>query len=263
MLVKNLIRKKSRLVKTFWIKVIEQNNIELAGAIHVTSLEEDNELRKFSFSLSKIAIIANGVEIPTSWSENEISEDVRAVVKLPDYLLYFGRLTWKKGIDRLVKSLKNVPDTKLVIAGNDDDNYLQKLKQTVFEEALQDQVVFLVRSITGADKEALFASARLFVLPSYSENFGITVLEAMIRGLPVAVTNEVGAAEIVRQAGAGMVISAESLGKTINKMLLDTPNLELMGSKGMSWARKYYQWDTVARHMIDCYGAVLAAEGVS
>ena len=65
--------------------------------------------------------------------------------------------------------------------------------------------MLLPRQITGPDKEALFAAARLFALPSLSENFGNVVAEAMIRGLPVVVTAGVGAAEIAEESGGGAI----------------------------------------------------------
>ena len=67
----------------------------------------------------------------------------------------------------------------------------------------------LPESVRGSNKERLFAAARLLVLPSYSENFGNSVLEAMRRGLPAVITDAVGAAEIVRRSGGGLVVSGE------------------------------------------------------
>ena len=66
------------------------------------------------------------------------------------------------------------------------------------------------RTVIGSEKERLFAAARVFVLTSYSENFGNTVLEAMRRRVPVVVTPEVGAAEIVRESAGGIVVQGNA-----------------------------------------------------
>ena len=78
--------------------------------------------------------------------------------------------------------------------------------------------------MTGIDKEYLFASARLFVLPSYSENFGNAVLEAMCRRVPAVVTPEVGAKNVVEESGGGMVVAGDerALGAAISRLIEDS-----------------------------------------
>ena len=252
MLVKELIWRKSFFLKSCWIRFIEQKNLERAAAVHLTSKSEAEELDKFSFAIKKQVIIANGVAPPADWVDTELSNDVLEVVRKGNYVLFFGRLNWKKGLDRLIRSWKDVPYT-LVIAGNDEDGYLAELLSLVKERDVSNRILFLARSITGSDKEALFASARIFVLPSYSENFGQTVLEAMIRSLPVVVTRRVGAASIVDESGAGIVTDSGSLAQNIHKMLQDEKKLEVMGSRGKQWASKRYRWESISMQMAEFY----------
>jgi glycosyltransferase involved in cell wall biosynthesis len=256
MLVKNLIARKSRLLKTGWIRLIEQKNIEQAAAIHVTSTAEAAALEEFAFDLPPVITLANGVDPPSEWKTEQLSSDVRSVIGRDGYVLFLGRLNWKKGLDRLLRTWKDVPGERLVIAGNDEEEYLPELERITRAEGIRERVVFLARSITGADKEALFASARLFVLPSYSENFGITVLEAMLRGVPVAVTPEVGAAEIVRESGAGKVFKGQSIGSVLTAMLHNEQLLAAMSGKGHCHASRFFGWQSIGAAMERLYCGV-------
>src|SRR4029077_17409566 len=110
----------------------------------------------------------------------------------------------------------------------------------------------------------LFAAARLFVLMSYSENFGNTVLEAMRRRVPVVVTPEVGAAEVVRQSAGGIVAQgdAEAFGAAIER-LLDDPNLaRSMGEAGQRYAMTHYTWAGISNRMEKLYDTLRSRASV-
>src|SRR5262249_38631320 len=116
------------------------------------------------------------------------------------------------------------------------------------------------RTVLGRDKEHLFAAARLFVLPSYSENFGNTVLEAMRRGVPVVATPEVGASEVVRKAEGGIVAQGEPqpLSDAISR-LIGAPQLaRAMGEAGRRCVLAHYSWPQVAARMEELYQSLHA-----
>jgi glycosyltransferase involved in cell wall biosynthesis len=115
--------------------------------------------------------------------------------------------------------------------------------------------------VNGADKAALLAGASLLVLPSYSENFGNVVLEAMGARCPVIVTPEVGIANIVEETASGWVIDGEpaTLGAAITR-LLDDPGLRReMGERGLAAARDRFSWDAVAARMESVYRSIAHA----
>src|SRR5205823_321377 len=99
--------------------------------------------------------------------------------------------------------------------------------------------------------EYVYQSASVFVLPSYSENFGISVLEAMQRGVPVVVTPEVGAAEVVRKSRSGLVVAGdpEPLGAAISKLTSDLDLARSMGEAGRRHATAHYSWHHIAAQM--------------
>ena len=102
-------------------------------------------------------------------------------------MLFLGRINWKKGLDRLIPAMAHVPGTDLLIAGNDEENYTPTLQALAERCGVAERVRFL-GPVHGRDKWRLMATADVFALPSYSENFGIAALEAMACGVPVVVT---------------------------------------------------------------------------
>jgi len=91
------------------------------------------------------------------------------------------------------------------------------------------------------------------VLPSYSENFGNVVPEAMVRGVPVVVTEEVGAKGIVEASGGGVVVDADDIGRVMNDLLADENLRKNMGVKGKAWVEANLLWETVAWEMEKAY----------
>jgi glycosyltransferase involved in cell wall biosynthesis len=259
MLVKDLIRRKSRWLKTAWIALIERRNIAGAALIHTTSEAERNDLGAFGFRFADSVVIPNGVEAPADWTGDAVSADVVAIIARQPLILFLGRVNWKKGLDRLLKAMPFISQGHLVIAGNDEEGYLPELRRIADEFGVTERIAFISRTVGGVDKEALFAAAKVFVLPSYSENFGNTVPEAMLRGCPVVVTEEVGAAEVVRIAQSGCVVAAERLPDAINALLNDQTTAASMGEQGREWANENLQWSRIAAALADAYRRILAA----
>jgi glycosyltransferase involved in cell wall biosynthesis len=146
----------------------------------------------------------------------------------------------------------------VVIAGNNDEDFVKELRRVAAECAVGDRVQFLPRQITGADKEALFAAARVFALPSLSENFGNVVTEAMIRHVPVVVTEGVGVADIVRGSGAGIVAGSghKDLAAALADLLGSEQRLAQAGAAGAAYARDRLTWDKVSRSFEELYRTI-------
>jgi glycosyltransferase involved in cell wall biosynthesis len=254
MLVKDLIARRSRRIKSAWIHLIERSNVEQAAAIHLTSQLEGTEIEQFGWRLPRLAVIPNAIDEPLL-QNGKVASDVEAIISEQPLVLFLGRLSWKKGLDRLLRAFACTQAGTLAIAGTDDENFAPQLLKLAGDLRIADRVRILPRTVIGSEKERLFAAARVFVLPSYSENFGNTVLEAMRRGVPVVVTPEVGAAEIVRNSGAGLVVTGdpEPLGLAIRRLTCD-PNLaRSMGEAGRQHAAAHFTWEHVAAQMEDLY----------
>jgi len=118
---------------------------------------------------------------------------------------------------------------------------------------VSDRLIF-TGPVHGADKTALVDGARALVLPSYSENFGNVVLEAMAAGRPVIVSREVGLAGLVRECGGGLVTDGVPmhLGEAIAQLSNDVRAGDAMGQRGRVTAARY-SWDSVAAQMERLY----------
>jgi glycosyltransferase involved in cell wall biosynthesis len=259
MLVKDLIARRSRLAKSAWIRLIERSNVEQAAALHFTSQLEGIELQCFGWRLPRHVVIPNAIDEPLS-ANGKIASDVEAITSEKPLVLYLGRLSWKKGLDRLLQAFAQTQSGILAIVGTDDENFAPQLVKLAEGLRIADRIRILPRTVIGSEKERLFAAARLFVLPSYSENFGNTVVEAMRRGVPVVVTPEVGAAEVVRKSGAGLVVAGEPepLSSAIRLFTADLSLARSMGEAGRRHAAQYFSWDHVAVQMEDLYNSLMS-----
>jgi len=257
MLIKDLIARRSRFAKSAWIYLIERSNVEQAAALHLTSQLEGTEIERFGWRLPQLAVIPNATDEPLT-QNGKIASDVEAITSQQPLVLFLGRLTWKKGLDRLLRAFAGTQAGMLAIVGTDDENFASQLVKLAAELRIADRVRILPRTVIGSDKERLFAAARLFVLPSYSENFGNTVLEAMRRGVPVVVTPEVGAAEIVRKSGSGLVVAGdpEPLGSAIRLLTADLSLARSMGEAGRGYSAAHFTWDHIATQMEDLYNSL-------
>jgi len=250
MLVGDLIERKSRLLKTLWIKLLERANLSGAAAIHVTSKLEKAEFAKLGIPVRRVVVVANGIDLPNLIQPHP---GPAATTQKP-YVLSLGRINWKKGLDRLVSAMAYVPDAELVIAGNDEENYQPRLEAMVRDLHLSTRVRFL-GPVHDAEKWQLIRSATLFILPSYSENFGIAALEAMACGCPVVVTSEVGLANAIGDAGAGIVVDGEpkQLGTAISTLMSDPVRLRRMGEAGKKLAARDFSWVRIAEQTEQLY----------
>lgn len=257
MLVDELIRRRGWIRKKAWIQLFEARNLAHASCVHFTAHSEKEDFERLGLVCKSSAVIANGVEHAQAFSSSGVAGDVKAIIGLGRYLLLLGRISWKKGIERLIGAMVHLPGERAVIVGNDEEGLLPSLQQKVKQLGLDQRVSFLPRAVSGADKEALFQNASLFVLPSYSENFGNVVLEAMIRGCPVVVSREVGACDVVTASGGGLVVEGdpETIAEAV-KELFQPGRRELAAIRGKSHVESNYNWDEVAELVESMYLSV-------
>jgi glycosyltransferase involved in cell wall biosynthesis len=255
MLVGDVIRRKSRLVKTAWINSVERRSLADAARLHVTAGIEADEARAMGLKLPEVFCVPNGVSWPST--HQALGAGPFCTVQRP-YALFLSRINRKKGLDRLIRAWKWVPQLTLVIAGNDDENYLPELKGLADSEGVADRLQF-VGTVSDEHKWALYESAEIFVLPSYSENFGNVVAEAMAMACPVVVTPEVGLAKLVSEVGAGVVARGEPriLAAAIAQLHGDEVRRKRLGVSGRQAAIEHLSWDGVAARMETEYWRIL------
>jgi glycosyltransferase involved in cell wall biosynthesis len=255
MLEKALIEERSAVLKAGLIGFIERRTLEDAAAIHVTSARELKEASAFGFRLPRVHEIPNGVNLDSDASGS--SAPIAALAGGPPFVLFLGRISWKKGLDRLLRAFALVERARLVIAGNDEEQFQPALETLARQLGLGDRVTF-TGQVGTADKAVLLRNAQCLVLPSYSENFGNVVVEAMAEACPVIVTPEVGLAPAVQSSGAGIVVNgnSEDLGAAISSVIADPRRRALMGQRGRA-AAAGFSWPAVAEQMERLYESVV------
>jgi glycosyltransferase involved in cell wall biosynthesis len=260
MLVPELLRARGRWRKLAWMLLAERRTIERAAALHATSDLEAAEAARLNLPLPPVFVIPNGVD-PEPWDGKTaaLSPAVRSLLEGPPFFLFLGRLSWKKGLDRLIPALTSLPGAVLAVAGNDEEEIRPELEQLARETGVATRTVFL-GPVHGPNKAALLHRTLALVLPSHSENFGNVVLEAWAAGRPAIVTPEVGLAAAVRETGAGKVVEGDPrrLGEALRDLLADPETTEEMGRQGTRAAAERFGWGAVAARMEQVYERVRA-----
>jgi glycosyltransferase involved in cell wall biosynthesis len=173
-------------------------------------------------------------------------------------VLFLGRLNFKKGLDLLIPAFAQVleqgRDLHLVLAGPQDDEMRPKLAAMIEKYDIADRVTF-PGYIDGRQKLAALADADMFVLPSYSENFAVSVAEAMFCRLPVIVTDRVNICGDVSRANAGRVITpnVEELAAAIAELAGDENLRQSLGSAGEALVRERFLHERVGQKLDQMY----------
>ncbi|MFT3768991.1 MAG: glycosyltransferase [Minicystis sp.] len=220
--------------------------------LHVTSESEEKQAAARMRGM-RTALIPNGVEVPALAPRPAPSETLR--------VLYLGRLHPIKGLDNLVAAcglLVRGGERRfsLTLAGGGEPAYTDALRRAVAENGLGDLVTFL-GEVPPSDKGRLFAGADLFVMPSFTENFGLAIAEALAHGVPVIAgegTPWSGLAS--NDAGLWVPNDPGSLAAAITAMRARP--LGEMGARGRAWMEREFGWARVALDMRALYERLLA-----
>lgn len=215
--------------------------------LHVTSQEEaDQSCQRIPGF--RAAIIPNGVAPP----ENPVPHVPRQAIFR---LAFLGRLAEIKGIERLIGAaaeLNGTPNWQLSIAGTGDPTYIGHLKTLIHQQGLSSRVR-LIGEVTGVEKERFFANSDLLILPSHSENFGMVVAEALIRGCPVIASTGTPWRELETIACGRWVPNTPSALAGAIRDLLVGEDLQRLGERGRHWITREFGWGAVSEKMAALY----------
>jgi glycosyltransferase involved in cell wall biosynthesis len=238
------------LLKKISFALLERSLIETASAVHFTSRAEQSEAEL-------LKLRCNGVVIP-------LGIDVDGVLPQPSggrgnrderfNLLFLSRIDPKKNLEGLLRAFAFVrrrhPSLVLDIGGDGDPHYVRGLKALVERLHISDHVRWH-GYVEGRTKADILASADAFVLPSYSENFGIAVVEGLAAGLPCVVSREVAVSDEIERARAGVVVDTgfESIAAGIEQLVSDATGYPSMSAAARKLAARAFSLSTMGERL--------------
>ena len=258
--------------KKLAMALYQMKDIKQSACVFTTAEMEALHVRDLGVDVP-MAVIPNGIE--TDGYPCRISKD-----KVKKQILFLSRIHIKKGIellidafDRIITKNANMDDWTVAIVGNGEEEYIRELKRKVEGLNLRDKVKILA-PVFGDAKVNLYQESSIFCLPSYSENFGMVIAEAMSCGVPCITTNgtpwqllngevsTMGAnLDILgknRKTGWCIDLSVDNLEKALlEAMTMKTEALYEMGQKGNLLVQENFNYKSVARKVMQLYSWLL------
>ncbi|MEP6714498.1 MAG: glycosyltransferase [Terriglobia bacterium] len=244
-------------LKRLSFNACEKQILRNANAVQFTT--ELERLEAADLGACRPAVIPNPVE----WQE--VVPHMRSAGGSPVFL-FLSRIDEKKGLDLLLESFsivrREMPASRLVIAGEGPPPLVASLHALAERHGIQDSVTW-AGFVEGESKKRVLAEADIFVLSSYSENFGVSVVEAMAAGLPVVITDQVGIHPEITRAKAGMVArcNAQDFADAMLAVGRNPGSWQAMCSSGRVVANEKFSVAAVSHSLIELYLSVRAVAG--
>jgi glycosyltransferase involved in cell wall biosynthesis len=245
--------------KQIYLNLIERANLNGCQSLHFTSAQEQQEATQLNL-LPPSFILPHGLSIAPIIPDAR--QRLRQHLNLPDdepIILFLSRLHPKKGLDYLIPALSKLVDRRFtfVLAGAGDPGYEAELKSLIAANNIQARTHCL-GMVTGELKDLLLQGSDLFALTSYSENFGVSVLEALAAGIPALVTPGVALADLVNQQQLGYVpkLDVNEIANSIEQALEYPDAATKMGDRARQFVLENYTWKSIAAILAAIYSSI-------
>lgn len=247
-------------LKRISLALLEGPALRAAAAVHFTSGAEEHEAAQWGMPMRGV-VVPLGIESAQVDDAELIRANFPALGRSP-YLLYLSRLDPKKNVEGLLHAMAmlrpNFPDLRLLVAGSGGPEYVTRLQAMAVQLGVENQTVW-AGHIDGKLKASALAGAELFILPSYSENFGIAAAEGLMAGLPCVLGQGVAIAAEVAAAGAGLAISPDpaSIAAGLQQVLSDEPARVEMGIAALRLAQERFSAKAMGSNLVALYSEIL------
>ncbi len=246
--------------KQIYRQLIEQKNLDGSQGIHFTAEQEQQEAASLNIAAPSF-IIPLGLTPPTVLSNAR--QLLREQLQIPAQefvILFMSRLHPKKGLEYLIQALGALTHERFtfILAGSGAPEYLDQVKSLLALHQLSDRT-HLAGFVGGETKNLFLQGSDLFALPSYSENFGVVVLEAMAAKLPVLLTPGVALAPMVHQHQVGWVVeqNVKAITTAIADALHCPQQRKEMGDRAYQLISEQFTWSAIGSQMQQVYGDIL------
>jgi glycosyltransferase involved in cell wall biosynthesis len=250
---------KKKQLKQIYGNLLEKPNLAGAAGVHFTSKQEAKVSERYGRQTKDI-IVPLGVALSDNIPPlGETRQKLGIPADIP-LILFMSRIDPKKGLSLLIEALENLIEKDInfhfVLAGGNpqDPQYEAKIKQQIQSSKLAEKTT-ITGFVKGELKLGLLQDADIFVLPSYYENFGIAVAEAMAMGTSVVISDQVHIWEDIQQTSSGWICQCDSLSLTekLIESLENPETLKQRGNNAQKLVLEQYNWQKIAQKMIDIY----------
>ena len=248
--------------KRLYYTLLEKPALQHANAIHALASSEAENIKSLGLK-TPVVVIPNGIHRQefATLPEPEIFYQQFPATRNKTLILFLGRIDPKKGLDLLApafaKAHHQFPQTHLVVAGPDSINFTPTAKSYFAQAGCLEAVTF-TGMLTGSLKLAALAAANLYVAPSYSEGFSMSVLEGMASGLPCIITTGCNFPEAATAQAAQVVeINADAITNALIQCLSQPQQAKSMGDRARQFIFDNYTWENAAKKLIQVYTAII------
>lgn len=252
------------LKKQIYGKLIEYPVLRKSAGLFLTHPEEERLARESVSGLPPGYITALGADAPPADRETLKQEFYE---RYPEYehhptVVFLSRLHEKKGLDLLIPAFRivteSMPDAHLLIVGAGDRLYESEIRNLIRKHRINDNAT-MTGNLSGRWKWQAMAAGKVFVLPSYQENFALVVVDAMSLGLPVLLSNRVNICSEVVEAGAGLEceLNPEHIAEQLMWLLSSDEACVTMGEWGQELVQREFTWKRCAERTLAAYHAIL------
>jgi glycosyltransferase involved in cell wall biosynthesis len=231
---------------------LERKGMQAADrVIAVSNFTKNIIVKKYGIKSRKISVIYNAV--------NQKKVPAKKKIGAVKYILYLGRLKYQKGMSFLIDAanivLKKEENVKFLIVGKGKPKYVRKLKRKIKKLGITDKIIF-----TGyvKDKDYYYRKAYLFVMPSRSEPFGITPLEALINGTPVIISKQSGISEVLKSCLKFDYWDTKDFAKKMLFLIRNKDAYDKLRRKSTKEVKEF-TWESIAKDTIEVYRKVLSS----
>lgn len=252
------------LKKQLYGRLLEWPSLRRARAMIYTHEAERRLAESSVAGLPEGYVVSLGADDPPSLDRKKLAADFYA--HYPDFrcqrlITFLGRVHPKKGLDLLIPAmarLADLSDVHLVIAGPGSPAYISELRNRIARVDLSLRVTF-TGSLDGRLKWAALAASSVFVLPSYQENFALTVVEAQKVGVPVVISRYINIWKEIVAGGGGVAcdLNEVAIADAIRDILNDSAKAMTMGVRGQQYVRERFTWAAAADALDRLYSEIL------